>query len=449
MNLKYTIGCLLVAMTWVACSDNESESVSFPETPSTEIGHEGEYREIALQAEGQWTAESTEDWCQVINEEGVGDGTLVLNVQGNPTNQARMAEVSVTCNGQVSHFTINQAALPEGEILTYKIPIIFHVLYLDEADKSQNPDAEVIYNMLEGANRMYKQAGEGSPDMKLEFYPAVYDPKGRKLEEPGIERIQWFSATLDAQEVMHNTTRDYVHLMWEPGDYTNVLLYNFSDASILGISTFPVVPKSHTLAGIDAVEDYDYSIDNLVSFRGLSINSLYMYDSNDIFADYAPDDMKELINMQNSPSVTLAHELGHYLGLFHVFSENDLFCMDTDMCEDTESYDYTKYTNQILALYGDLLENPANADTVQWANIFNRVDCSRQPYQSHNIMDYSYSYLDEFTQAQYDRVRHVLTYSPLIPGGKVRDEAVETRKAEGLLELPLKVSEGRPVRIVR
>ena len=119
------------------------------------------------------------------------------------------------------------------------------------------------------------------------------------------------------------------------------------------------------------------------------------------------------------------------------------------MCEDTESYDYTKYTNQILALYGDLLENPANADTVQWTNIFNRVDCSKQPYQSHNIMDYSYSYLDEFTQAQYDRVRHVLTYSPLIPGGKVRDEAVETRKAEGLLELPLKVSEGRPARIVR
>ena len=33
-------------------------------------------------------------------------------------------------------------------------------------------------------------------------------------------------------------------------------------------------------------------------------------------------------------------------------------------------------------------------------------------------MDYSVSYSDRFTDDQRDRIRHVLTYSPLIPGPK-------------------------------
>lgn len=94
--------------------------------------------------------------------------------------------------------------------------VVFHVLYFDENDKTQNPDAEIIYSMLEKTNQIYREAGKSSADLKVEFYPAPYDPKGRKLAESGIERVQWISPTLDAQEVMHNRKREYVHLMWEP-----------------------------------------------------------------------------------------------------------------------------------------------------------------------------------------------------------------------------------------
>ncbi|MDE6451752.1 MAG: hypothetical protein K2L23_05595, partial [Odoribacter sp.] len=37
---------------------------------------------------------------------------------------------------------------------------------------------------------------------------------------------------------------------------------------------------------------------------------------------------------------------------------------------------------------------------------------------SRNVMDYDYTYQDEFTEDQYKRIRHVLENSPLIPGIK-------------------------------
>lgn len=56
--------------------------------------------------------------------------------------------------------------------------------------------------------------------------------------------------------------------------------------------------------------------------------------------------------------MTLAHELGHYLGLHHVFAEekNDKGytsiddCQDTDYCEDTPSYNILEY-NKMLTQY--------------------------------------------------------------------------------------------------
>ena len=53
-------------------------------------------------------------------------------------------------------------------------------------------------------------------------------------------------------------------------------------------------------------------------------------------------------------------------------------------------------------------------------------------------MDYSVSYSDRFTDDQRDRIRHVLTYSPLIPGPK--KGVTKTRSATATpLDLPIRV----------
>lgn len=72
-----------------------------------------------------------------------------------------------------------------------------------------------------------------------------------------------------------------------------------------------------------------------------------------------------------------------------------------------------------------------------FAYLVKRKSCDGAQFISHNIMDYSVSYSNQFTQDQCNRIRHVLTYSPLIPGPK--KEQANTRAAIGeVLKLPIR-----------
>ena len=74
----------------------------------------------------------------------------------------------------------------------------------------------------------------------MEFVLATEDPEGNELSEPGVNRVQWTTSTIDCQEFMDSYKNErYLGLIWDPDRYINILLYNFSDASILGISEFP------------------------------------------------------------------------------------------------------------------------------------------------------------------------------------------------------------------
>lgn len=433
-----------LCLTATACS-NEEDIMTVSQKEIKNISYEGDMCEIDLTTYAQWTAASSADWCKVMRPEGTGDTKLMVNVQAN-LGDARTAQITLTADGETKEISLTQQGKPAEEELVYKLPIIFHVLYFDPNDEMQNPPAEKIYEMIDKTNEIYRgHTGTGNPDMKLEFIPATHDPRGNLLEEPGIERVQWVSSSLNAEDVMSDRTRKYVHLQWDPNDYINILLFRFSDAGILGISTFPLTPKSNPLTGLDQVEDMDYGLDNLIEYRGLSINSTYVYAPNDIFAPYAPQDWKDKIDMQNSGYITLAHELGHYLGLRHTFSENGLFCQDTDLCDDTPSYDYDEYTTWTLDIYKKVLTDPSYASQVDWKGLFNRQNCQNETFESHNLMDYAYCYLDELTPNQYERVRHVLTYSPLVPGPKLKPEtSTKTRTVSGLVDLPHSLADTAP-----
>lgn len=72
--------------------------------------------------------------------------------------------------------------------------------------------------------------------------------------------------------------------------------------------------------------------------------------------------------------------------------------------------------------------------------IVKRENCkTNQTFTSTNIMDYSVSYSDRFTNDQRSRIRHVLTYSPLIPGPK--QGQTQTRSVvEGPIDLPIRTA---------
>ncbi len=58
-------------------------------------------------------------------------------------------------------------------------------------------------------------------------------------------------------------------------------------------------------------------------------------------------------------------------------------------------------------------------------NLVKRTGCDWYRVYLYNIMDYAISYSNQFTLNQRERIRHVLSYSPLIPGPKKGD--IDTR----------------------
>ena len=140
-------------------------------------------------------------------------------------------------------------------------------------------------------------------------------------------------------------------------------------------------------------------------------------------------------------NVTLAHELGHYLGLFHVFGEEkgeyiDGF-KDTDYCKDTPTYNKVAYDN-FLTEYVKT-HNAHNADINE---LLKRTGSDGKTFTSNNIMDYAISLGHTFTKNQTERMYHVLGYSPLIPKTGRRSRTINTRVApKGIVDIEFIVVE--------
>ena len=138
-------------------------------------------------------------------------------------------------------------------------------------------------------------------------------------------------------------------------------------------------------------------------------------------------------------NVTLAHELGHYLGLHHAFDENEdaslsSRCVNSDYCEDTPSYDRAAYMMNLQAM---IYEAQQQGKQLAMSEVVKREDCrTGETFSSYNLMDYEISYSDRFTPDQRRRIRHVLTYSPLIPGPK-KGQAATRSIVTGTLDLPM------------
>ena len=435
---------LLCAFLFVGCSDDDTEPVIEPtvkleQNEINDISYLGQTCEVAMSTGADWTAQSLVDWCTVLTAKGNGNHKLVFTVQAN-MGEARDGEIVVYAQEEKFSIKIRQQPCGETGEFHYCMPVIFHVIYNDASDPKQNPSAQVIYDMLHKANDLYSNTANRTV----------------KLEEPGIERIYWPQERLDPTTFMDDKTGKYTHFLWEPKDFVNIFLYPFSVSEYLGVSTFPYNPAEdpeHQLEGLEQAP-VGISLKNLKFVYGVSINSTYLNDVEDVFVPYIKDPaMKELFNRQSKIYVTLAHELGHYLGLRHTFSEilGD-WLADTDLCSDTGSYirfGLNGYEQTLSKLYDRIKDDPTVAETFDWESLFWRDgDATFGHYQARNIMDYSYCYLDEFTPQQRDRVRFVLQYSPLIPGPK-NYSRVASRSVDGMVDLKVTLSDGYPLGLSR
>lgn len=425
---------LFVLCVMASCSDsNDEPTVQEPFleiTPSggEEISSEGGKLTLTVKSNVDWEVTSDQYWCKVTAGDALtGNQTLNLEVEENLSQNSRQATLSFTYSATDGSHTSEVTVLQKGQEFvaggTYKIPVVFHVLYSNRNMPTQYVREGHLQTVLDEVNKLYSEC---SQDLKLEFVMATVDPDGNLMEEPGVDRIPWASIPIDCEKFMSSSGDKYLDLIWNPDEYMNIMLYKFSNSAIAGIAQFPFLLAPDYLEGCEIWTGGALSQENLNRPQCISVNSDYVYNMVSLTPE-TPDGDDGCVAM------TIAHELGHYLGLRHVFSESLWGCRDTDYCDDTPTYDRSAYEKLVATYLGtsnfkDYLDELIQRESCTDGSVF----------VSDNIMDYSISYSNKFTSDQAERIRYILEKGVFVPGPKNRTNETKSRSI-GKLDLPMTI----------
>jgi len=265
-----------------------------------------------------------------------------------------------------------------SETFIYRIPVVVHVVHNGEqVGTGPNISQAQVQSQIEVLNEDFRRISGSNGfdpdgvDTEIEFYLAPTDPEGNTLEEPGIHRfdggrILWptgFSTSVDSQ--LKPAT------IWDPDRYFNIWTVNFGGfigRNLLGYAQFP---SSSGLPGLRFDEGEAITDGVVVGYK--------------YFGSAEKGDFPNLNTTYNLGRTT-THEVGHWLGLRHIWGDGD--CGVDDFCEDTPLSDEPNFTCTAHTSCG-------TADMIQ------------------NYMDYTEDQcMSLFTQDQKERMIQVLQNSP-------------------------------------
>lgn len=203
--------------------------------------------------------------------------------------------------------------------LQLTLPIVFHIL--TSGSGVTNIAASRVQAQVDQLNIDYGNLAGSSnsvaADVQIQFCLALVDPNGNVLTEPGIDRVTTYGATAQSQTSMDGGIKQATQ--WNPDNYINIWVANLS-SGLLGYAQFP---SSSGLSGLNA--------------SGGSSNTdgvVILYSSLGSVA--SPTSGSAPYNLGR----TLTHELGHWLGLRHIWG--DATC-GTDYCNDTPQSTTSNY----------------------------------------------------------------------------------------------------------
>lgn len=418
-NLKNNIACCVVILCCIvsggiiaSCANEEEKTVQVNSEISYLLDKDENQLVVEIPCLQSWTITGAEEWCVPSITSGQGKTSVSIQVEANSGEDIRKCWLSAVSEDARHIIKITQYG-DERTIL----PIVFHVLYTDPNDSRQYLNADYLAELLEVANGCY-MGKFGGVDLEVKLVLATETPTGGTLATPGVNYVYRENAVMDCHTFMYDNSGKYVKLLWDPNRYINIMCYPFlpdenENGILMGSSHFPFTNPDTYLPELPTISSSYLGLENLKYPHCVSMNSSYIY--------------------SESMRYTLAHELGHYLGLYHVFSEgDDDMCIDSDYCDDTPSYnreDYLRYIEwaaQNLP-YGEYLYE-----------LRMRESCDGEQFRSVNVMDYNDGARNQFTADQRARVRHVLRYSPLLP--TERNARIQRSSLhDGPLDLPIVV----------
>ena len=241
--------------------------------------------------------------------------------------------------------------------VAYTIPVIVHICYYANS-AAQNINKARVDTQLAVLNRDFAGIGLNSGTLpapfaavkantNITFCPAKLDMNNNILAEPGIERINTKLIGWPDPNSFQGWSRDFIDntikatTIWDPNYYLNIWLVpniGGSTSSILGYATFP------GMTGLDGmpVEPGDILNDGFVCKTSFFGNA--------------------------GGGRTSTHEIGHWLGLRHIWGDNgrcngDDFCNDTPKARGgTATPPGANYGCPTFPLYPNQCENNPNGD---------------------------------------------------------------------------------------
>ena len=239
------------------------------------------------------------------------------------------------------------------------IPIIFHII--TDGAGAENLSAAQIQAQIDQLNLDFSnQAGSTSPvaaDAMVQFIPAIVDPMGNVLPEPGIDRITTFGdgpfPTSDFD--VGDGGLEIKSTVWDRSQYANIWTADIS-GGILGYAQFP---SNSTLPGFN-VNGGTAQNDGVVIGYGTA-------GSVAVPGTAAPYNLGR----------TLTHEIRHWIGLRHIWGDGA--CGADDFCNDTPTSDAANYGTTGATSCGstDMVENYMDYTDDSIMNIFTADQVAR------------------------------------------------------------------------
>jgi PKD repeat protein len=261
-----------------------------------------------------------------------------------------------------------------GSRAVVTIPVVVHVIHNGDAvgtgeNISQAQINSQIAVLNEDYRRMMGTAGYNTnpvgADVEIEWCLAVVDPNGNIMPEPGIDRVNLGVASYSSTNTINSNVKPQTY--WDPDRYCNIWTVNYS-GSLLGYAQFPNV----NLQGIG-------TNNGGASTDGVVIRHTAFGRVGNVQAPY-------------HKGRTLTHELGHWLGLRHIWGDGSN-CSATDYCDDTPKAS--------AANYGCPTKNSCNDGTPDPNDMVE------------NYMDYTDDLcMNIFTQCQKTRMLTALNNAP-------------------------------------
>ncbi|MBC5861801.1 M43 family zinc metalloprotease [Flavobacterium turcicum] len=204
------------------------------------------------------------------------------------------------------------------------IPVVVHVIHNGDAvGSNENLFAEQIFSQIRVLNEDFRRkvstpgfnTNPVGADTEIEFALAKRDPAG--VFTNGINRVNLGKSSWSDEEIK-NTLKPQTQ--WNPEKYLNIWVVNFTQTGVLGFAQFP------TQSGLNGLnsDETDANTDGIVV--------QYQYFGS---KSYFPSGTYGPIYDQGR---TATHEVGHYLGLRHIWGDGNKSidgCTVDDFCEDT------------------------------------------------------------------------------------------------------------------